>query len=112
MTQAYPPPQQIDGEESSLAKIGHTGRVTLEHGPAGHKPTPAPKPPGPPETDPDGRKPGKERYVIEGELARGGMGAVLRARDGDLRREVAVKYLLDEKDPTVSFRQACLNHPG
>jgi hypothetical protein len=40
------------------------------------------------------------------------MGAVLRARDGDLRREVAVKYLLDEKDPTVSFRQACLNHPG
>jgi serine/threonine-protein kinase len=34
------------------------------------------------------------RYVIEGEIARGGMGAVLRARDPDLHRPLAVKVLL------------------
>ena len=33
-----------------------------------------------------------------GEIARGGMGAVLRAVDCDIRREVAVKYLLDQAD--------------
>lgn len=30
-TQAYVPPQEIAGEESSLARIGHAGSVTLEH---------------------------------------------------------------------------------
>ncbi|MDA0922020.1 MAG: protein kinase, partial [Planctomycetota bacterium] len=38
------------------------------------------------------------RYVIENEIARGGMGAVVRAVDCDIRREVAVKYMLDESD--------------
>jgi serine/threonine protein kinase len=38
------------------------------------------------------------RYVIENEIARGGMGAVVRAIDCDIRREVAVKYMLDESD--------------
>jgi serine/threonine protein kinase len=38
------------------------------------------------------------RYVIENEIARGGMGAVVRATDCDIRREVAVKYMLDESD--------------
>jgi Protein kinase domain len=112
-TQAYVPPQQIDGEESSLARIGHTGGVSLEHGPSGRQPASAPKP------GLDKPRPRKERHVIEGELARGGMGAVLRARDGDLRREVAVKYLLDEKDPTKKARfieeaqiNAQLEHPN
>jgi len=40
-----------------------------------------------------------QRFVIEGEIARGGMGAVLRAADCDIRREVAVKFLLDQADP-------------
>jgi serine/threonine protein kinase/Leucine-rich repeat (LRR) protein len=39
-----------------------------------------------------------ERYIVEREIARGGMGAVLRAVDCDIRREVAIKYLLDQSD--------------
>ena len=40
-----------------------------------------------------------ERYALADEIARGGMGAVLRAVDRDIRREVAMKYLLDQADP-------------
>jgi serine/threonine protein kinase len=39
-----------------------------------------------------------ERYATSEEIARGGMGAVLRALDCKIRREVAVKYLLDQSD--------------
>src|SRR5205823_4428325 len=46
----------------------------------------------------------KQRYLIEGEIARGGMGAVLRAVDCDIRREVAVKFLLDQADPNKKLR--------
>jgi serine/threonine protein kinase len=45
-----------------------------------------------------------QRYVVEAEIARGGMGAVLRAVDCDIRREVAVKYLLDQADPRKKLR--------
>jgi serine/threonine-protein kinase len=38
------------------------------------------------------------RYVIEGELARGGMGRILLAFDQDLRRRIAVKVLLSSQD--------------
>ncbi len=38
------------------------------------------------------------RYTIESEIARGGMGAVVRAVDCDIRREVAIKYMLDDSD--------------
>jgi serine/threonine protein kinase len=37
-------------------------------------------------------------YRLGGEIARGGMGAVVRAVDRDIRREVAVKFLLDQSD--------------
>ncbi|MBI4569829.1 MAG: SUMF1/EgtB/PvdO family nonheme iron enzyme, partial [Planctomycetes bacterium] len=35
-----------------------------------------------------------EKYLVKGEIARGGMGAILRALDRDLRREVAMKVIL------------------
>src|SRR5581483_7940097 len=35
------------------------------------------------------------RYQLHGEIARGGMGAILRALDVDLRRDIAVKVLLE-----------------
>jgi eukaryotic-like serine/threonine-protein kinase len=38
---------------------------------------------------------GPVRYQLFGEIARGGMGAVIRGRDADLGRELAVKVLLD-----------------
>jgi hypothetical protein len=37
-----------------------------------------------------------QRYLLDREIARGGMGTALRAVDRDIRREVAVKYLLDQ----------------
>src|SRR6478736_10105848 len=36
------------------------------------------------------------RYRIDGEIARGGMGAVLMGRDPDLGRDVAIKVLRDD----------------
>jgi len=61
------------------------------------------------------------RYRVDGEIARGGMGAVLRGRDTDLGRELAIKVLLDShKDkPDVIQRfveeaqiGGQLQHPG
>ncbi|MCK5942680.1 MAG: serine/threonine protein kinase, partial [Planctomycetes bacterium] len=39
----------------------------------------------------------KPRYRLDGELARGGMGAILKAYDEDLRRDLAMKVMLDGK---------------
>lgn len=43
------------------------------------------------------QRPGEEKYVIAKEIARGGMGVVMRAVDRDIRRDVAMKVLLSEK---------------
>ncbi|MGE3805162.1 MAG: protein kinase [Gemmataceae bacterium] len=89
-------PQEIDSE-SSLARAGIQGGVVL--------PPPQAGPPKQPAHDALKPRPRHhQRYQIEGEIARGGMGAVLRALDGDIRREVAVKYMLDEKDPRKKAR--------
>ena len=41
---------------------------------------------------------GMGRYIVAGEIARGGAGVVLMAHDTDLGREVAIKTLRDEHD--------------
>src|SRR5262249_3671722 len=43
-------------------------------------------------------------YGVEGEIARGGMGAIMRAFDQDIRREVAVKFLLNSADARLKAR--------
>lgn len=91
---AFVPPRKIDGEESSLDQNG-VNDVTLDYQGGGKQVV---------REALAGRKNSKDRYVIEGEIARGGMGTVLRAVDCDLRREVAVKYMLDEKDPKKKAR--------
>jgi serine/threonine-protein kinase len=61
------------------------------------------------------------RYEIEGEIGRGGMGVVLRARDPDLQRPLAVKILAEQHhgNPHMArrFREEAqltgqLQHPG
>ena len=62
-----------------------------------------------------------DRYQLSGEIARGGMGAVLRGRDVDLGRDLAVKVLLERhaNRPDVAQRfieeaqiGGQLQHPG
>jgi tetratricopeptide (TPR) repeat protein len=62
-----------------------------------------------------------DRYQFQGEIARGGMGAVLRGRDVDLGRDLAVKVLLEKhaNRPEVARRfieeaqiGGQLQHPG
>src|SRR5271154_6734789 len=62
-----------------------------------------------------------DRYQLFGEIARGGMGAVLRGRDNDLGRDLAVKVLLEKHAdrPEVARRfleeaqiGGQLQHPG
>ncbi len=44
----------------------------------------------------------ESRYTLEGEVARGGMGAILRVWDGDLRRHLAMKVILGRGDSPQS----------
>jgi formylglycine-generating enzyme required for sulfatase activity/serine/threonine protein kinase len=44
------------------------------------------------------------RYKLEGELARGGMGAILRVWDDDLRRHLAMKVVLGKGEAPASGR--------
>jgi serine/threonine-protein kinase len=62
-----------------------------------------------------------DRYQLQGEIARGGMGAVLRGRDVDLGRDLAVKVLLEKHahrpEVTRRFLEEAqiggqLQHPG
>ena len=61
------------------------------------------------------------RYQLQGEIARGGMGAVLKGRDTDLGRDLAIKVLLDAHKDNADVVQRFveeaqiggqLQHPG
>jgi len=61
------------------------------------------------------------RYQLQGEIARGGMGAILKGRDTDLGRDLAIKVLLDahkdKPDVVQRFIEEAqiggqLQHPG
>jgi serine/threonine protein kinase len=90
---------RIDGSISTLAKAGVDACVTLDQSISA--PRPGSKSVG---ELLDRRARSDARYTIEEEIARGGMGVVLRALDCDIRREVAVKYLLSQTDPGKKAR--------
>ncbi len=52
-----------------------------------------------------GRKLASHRYRLEDEVARGGMGAVLRVWDEDLRRALAMKVMLAADTPSPLLRE-------
>ena len=104
---------------SVLKALGHTlnvPHVVLRESPAaGDDRVVRPKSPEMSQRDPD------SRYQLQGEIARGGMGAILKGRDNDLGRDLAIKVLLDQhKDkPEVIQRfveeaqiGGQLQHPG
>lgn len=73
----------------------------------------------PPDQSPGKRPPG--RYIVMGEIGRGGMGVVLEGWDVQLGREIAIKVLLREyKERPDAFRRfleeariaSRLQHPG
>ena len=102
--------------KSISASLNEVPRVSLrEPKEAGDEPIQRPSSPEVPNQESD------SRYQLHGEIARGGMGAVLRGRDTDLGRDLAVKVLLDaHKDkPEVVQRfieeaqiGGQLQHPG
>jgi serine/threonine protein kinase/Tfp pilus assembly protein PilF len=75
-------------------------------------------------TEPRARSSDAGGYELQGEIARGGMGVIVRARDRELGRDVALKVLRDDLaigDAGKRFEHrfleearvtACLDHPG
>ena len=99
--------------ETIGATIGGVPRVLLRDTALGEEPSPIVRPSNGNDTS--------TRYRIDGEIARGGMGSVLKGRDADLGRDVAIKVLredLREKDDLVRrFVEEAqiggqLQHPG
>ncbi len=100
--------------DSIAQSIGTVPRVLLRDTAPGETPGPVVRPDS---TDADR----SIRYRIDGEIARGGMGAVLKGRDPDLGRDVAIKVLRadlhDKADLVRRFVEEAqiggqLQHPG
>jgi serine/threonine-protein kinase len=98
--------------------IGRVPHVLLRDTEVVNGPGPVFKPSSPEMPAPSGRP---DKYQLFGEIARGGMGAVLRGRDVDLGRDLAVKVLLDlHKDQPELIKRFVeeaqiggqLQHPG
>jgi serine/threonine-protein kinase len=119
-TDGSDPVEVIDAKRSVLnslgRSLGHVPRVMLrDGGQEGDDPIVRPYSPVIPLRNTD------DRYQLQGEIARGGMGAILKGRDNDLGRDLAVKVLLEShKDkPEVIQRfveeaqiGGQLQHPG
>ncbi len=99
--------------ETIGATIGEVPRMLLRDTAVGEDPSPIVRPTNGSETS--------TRYRIDGEIARGGMGAVLKGRDPDLGRDVAIKVLRedlrDNDDLVRRFVEEAqiggqLQHPG
>jgi serine/threonine protein kinase len=90
------PEGEIDGTSSSLHQAGVEGGVSLDR--------PEAAPSQKPIQELLARRTTGQRYVVDREVARGGMGAIVRAVDCDIRREVAIKYLLNADEPRNKLR--------
>ncbi len=91
------PVGQVEGAKSSLAQAGVDGGVTIGAEAVGSGQKSVAEILG-------GKSAGGARYILDRELARGGMGAIMRAVDTDIRREVAIKYLLKQDDAKNKLR--------
>ena len=114
-----PPTAGASVLESLAATVGSVPRVLLRDDTGtGEPPSPLVRPASPEMPDRPDRS---ARLQLFGEIARGGMGAVLRGRDIDLGRDLAVKVLLEahQEKPELIKRfveeaqiGGQLQHPG
>src|SRR5690349_4408962 len=123
MADAPPPPRSPDFPAPSVLdlvaqRIGEAPRVTLREEDSGHTASPV--------IDASSKEKtavprGRSNYQFLGEIARGGMGVVLKGHDTDLGRDVAVKVLdkrlSDRPEVVQRFVEEAqiggqLQHPG